>query len=62
MIKSEKSNQELLEGYIRIGEIEKLKKLIVSEKESAEKDLDDFIKEKWSKAEENRKLMIDLIN
>jgi len=38
---------------MRIAEIEKLKKLIVSEKESAEKDLDDLIKEKWSKAEEN---------
>jgi len=29
-----------------IAEIEKLKKLIVSGKESAEKDLDSFIKEK----------------
>jgi hypothetical protein len=36
--------------------------LIVSEKESAEKDLDDFIKEKWNKAEENRNKMVDLIN
>jgi len=35
--------------------------LIVSEKESAEKDLDDFIKEKWNKAEENRKVMANLI-
>jgi len=45
-----------------IAEIEKLKKLIVSEKESAEKDLDDFIKEKWNKAVENRGIMSDLIN
>jgi len=36
--------------------------LIVSEKESAENDLDTFIKEKWNKAEENRKVMADLIN
>jgi len=36
--------------------------LIVSEKESAEKDLDCFIKEKWNKAEENTKVMADLIN
>jgi len=36
--------------------------LIVSEKKSAEKDLDGFIKEKWNKAEENRKVMADLIN
>jgi len=33
--------------------------LIVSEKESAEKDLDDFIKEK---AEENRKILADLMD
>jgi len=36
--------------------------LIVSEKESAEEDLDDFIKEKWDKAEENRTIMADLIH
>jgi len=36
--------------------------LIVSEKQSAEKDLDSFIKEKWDKAEENRKAMMNLIN
>jgi len=36
--------------------------LIVSEKESAEKDLDAFIKEKWNKAEENSKVMADLIS
>jgi len=36
--------------------------LIVSEKESAEKDLDNFIKEKWNKAEENRKIMEDLMD
>jgi len=36
--------------------------LIVSEKESAEDDLDDFIKEKWNKAEENRKIMEDLMD
>ena len=47
---------------MRIAEVEKLKDLIVSEKESAEKDLDDFIKEKWNKAEENRKVIADLIN
>ena len=47
---------------MRIAEVEKLKQLIVSEKESAEKDLDDFIKDKWNKAEENRKVMIGLIN
>ena len=47
---------------MRIAEVEKLKKLIVSEKESAEKDLDNFIKEKWSKTEENRKVIQDLIN
>ena len=47
---------------MRIAEVEKLKELIVSEKESAEKDLDGFIKKKWNKAEENRKVMADLIN
>jgi len=47
---------------MRIAEVEKLKKLIVSEKESAEKDLDRFIKEKWNKAEENRKVMADLMD
>jgi len=36
--------------------------LIVSEKESADKDLDAFIKEKWNKTEENRKIMADLIS
>jgi len=36
--------------------------LIVSEKESAEKDLDNFIKEKWGKAEENRNVMEDLMD
>jgi len=36
--------------------------LIVSEKESVEKDLDEFIKEKWNKAEENRKVMINQCN
>jgi len=36
--------------------------LIVSDKESAEKDLDDFIKEKWNKAGENRNVMLNLIN
>jgi len=62
LIKKEKENQELLEIYQRIAEIDKLKTLIVSEKESAEKDLDDFIKEKWSKAEDNRGVMADLMN
>ena len=47
---------------MRIAEVEKLKQLIVSEKESAEKDLDDFIKEKWNKAEENRKVIADLMD
>jgi len=47
---------------MRIAEVEKLKELIVSEKESSEDDLDGFIKEKWNKAEENRKVMEDLIN
>ena len=47
---------------MRIAEIEKLKQLIVSQKESAEKDLDNFIKEKWNKAEENRKIMEDLMD
>jgi len=36
---------------MRIAEVEELKELIISEKESAEKDLNDFIKEKWNKAE-----------
>jgi len=35
--------------------------LIVSEKDGAEKDLDDFVKEKWNKSEENRKVLVDLI-
>ena len=47
---------------MRIAEVEKLKQLIVSEKESAEKDLDTFIKEKWNKAEENRNTMMIIIN
>jgi len=46
---------------MKIAEVEKLKLLIVSEKESAEKDLDSFIKEKWNKSEENRKLMEELM-
>jgi len=36
--------------------------LILSEKESAEKDLDDLINEKLNKAEENRKTMEDLLD
>jgi hypothetical protein len=36
--------------------------LILSDKKSAVKDLDDFIKEKWNKGEENRKVMMNLIN
>jgi len=36
--------------------------LIVSNKEGAEKDLDEFIKDKWNKAEENRKVMSDLMS
>ena len=47
---------------MRIAEVEKLKNLIISEKESAENDLDDFIKEKWNKADENRKVMEDLMD
>jgi len=47
---------------MRIAEIEKLKELIVSEKKSAENDLDTFIKEKWNKAEENRKIIADLMD
>ena len=35
---------------------------MVSDKEGAEKDLDEFIKDKWNKAEENRKIMSDLMN
>ena len=62
LIKQESACHELLEGYARIAEVAKLKELIVSEKKSAEKDLDAFIKEKWNKAEENRKVMADLIS
>jgi len=62
LIKKEAACHELMEGYRRIAEVDKLKELIVSEKESAENDLDVFIKEKWNKAEENKKLMSDLIN
>ena len=43
-------------------EIEKLKEIIVSDKEGAEKDLDEFIKDKWNKAEDNRKVMLGLMN
>jgi len=42
--------------------MEKLKKLIASDKEESEKDLDGFIKDKWNKAGENRKVMSDLMN
>ena len=62
MIKKEQARQPILEGYQRIAEIEKLKQLIVSDKEGAEKDLNGFIKDKWSKAEENRKVMSDLMS
>ena len=47
---------------MRIAEVEKLKQLIVSDKEGAEKDLDEFIKDKCNKAEENKKMISDLIN
>jgi len=47
---------------MRIAEVEKLKKLIISEKESSENDLDDFIKEKWNKADENRLRLEDLMD
>jgi len=47
---------------VRIAEVEKLKELILSEKKSAEKELDGFIKEKWNKSEENRKVMENLID
>jgi len=43
-IKQLKATHELLDGYQRIAEIEKLKELIISEKDEAEKDLDNFIK------------------
>ena len=62
MIKNEKARQSILEGYIKIAEIEKLKELIVSNKEGAEKDLDKFIKDKWNKAEENRGILLDLMS
>ena len=35
---------------------------MVSDKEGAEQDLDGFIKEKWNKAEENRRIMSDLMS
>ena len=35
--------------------------MIVSDKDNAEKDLDDFIKEKWNKAEENKQIMNKLL-
>jgi len=41
---------------MKIAEIEKLKELIVSEKEGAEKELDQFITEKWNKAAENKRI------
>jgi len=47
---------------MRSAEVEKLKELIVSDKESAEKDLDYFIKEKWNKAEENKNVLENLIS
>ena len=62
MIKSENLCEKLLEEYMRIAEVEKLKKLIISEKESSENDLDDFIKEKWNKADENRLRLEDLMD
>ena len=45
-----------------IAEVEQLKQLIVSEKEGYERDFDAFIKDKWNKAEENRKVMKNLID
>ena len=42
--------------------MENLKELIVSDKEGAEKDLDGFIKGKWKKAEENRRILLDLMS
>jgi len=62
LIKSENLCEKLLEEYMRIAEVEKLKKLIISEKESSENDLDDFIKEKWNKADENRLRLEDLMD
>jgi len=38
---------------MRIAEIEKLKELILSEKEGTDTELDNFIKDKWNKAEIN---------
>lgn len=46
---------------MKIAELKKLKNLILSEKESAEKDLDNFIKDKWSKAEDNKKVIENLL-
>jgi hypothetical protein len=46
LIKEERVRKEILEGYRRIAEIEKLKELIVSDKERAKQDLDGFIKDK----------------
>jgi len=38
---------------MRIAEIEKLKELILSEKEGAEMELDNFFKDKWVFANKN---------
>jgi len=37
---------------MRIAEIEKLKELILSEKEGAEKELNNFINDKWCQVDE----------
>jgi len=42
---------------MKIAEIEKLKVLILYEKEGAEKKLDKFIKSKWNNVEENQKVL-----
>ena len=46
---------------MKIAEIEKLKELIVSEKEGAANELDQFITEKWNKAPENKRILLDLM-
>ena len=61
-IKHQKSTHEILEECLLIAEIEKLKELIISKQEGAEKELDNFIKEKWNKAEENQRKILDIMN
>ena len=51
----------MLEEYSKIAEIEKLKKLILSDKQTAEIDLDSFIKEKYKNAEVFRQRILGTI-